>query len=48
MANLYSELGKYHHGIWIIADPLMADVSGMVGSITEEPYETIEIIDVGE
>ncbi|HEY78282.1 MAG TPA: hypothetical protein G4O09_04130 [Dehalococcoidia bacterium] len=46
--NLYSELGKYHHGIWIIADPLMADVSGMVGSITEEPYETIEIIDVGE
>ena len=47
-ANLYPELGKYHDGIWIIADPLMVDVSGMVGYITKEPYEIIEIIDVGE
>jgi hypothetical protein len=45
--DLYTEPGKYHQGIWIIADPLMVDVSGMVGYITKEPYETIEIIDVG-
>ena len=46
-ADLYSELGKYRHGIWIIADPLMVDVSGMIGHITKEPYEIVEIIDVG-
>jgi hypothetical protein len=46
--DLYSELGKYHHGIWIITDPLMVDVSGVVGYITKEPYEIVEVIDVGE
>jgi outer membrane murein-binding lipoprotein Lpp len=47
-ADLYSELGKYQHGTWIIADPLMTDDIRMVGSVTREPYEIIEIIDVGE
>jgi hypothetical protein len=47
-ANLPSEMGKYDHGIWVIADPLMADVRGIVGYITHEPYEAVEIIDVGE
>jgi hypothetical protein len=47
-ANLPSEMGKYDRGIWVIADPLMSDVKGMVGYITLEPYEVVEVIDVGE
>ncbi|MBA7582556.1 hypothetical protein ES708_24487 [subsurface metagenome] len=43
-----SALGKYDSGIWIVADPLMAEVRDMAGYITRDPYEFVEIIDVGD
>ncbi len=39
--------GKYTTGIWIVADPLMADVKGIVGYVTHEPYAATSVIDVG-
>lgn len=40
-------LGKYESGLWIIADPPMDHVKGMVGYITHLPYKAIKIFDVG-
>jgi len=42
-----SVLNKYSSGVWIIADPPMAEVKNMVGYITQEDYSTYETIDVG-
>jgi len=40
-------LSKYSIGIWIIADPPMAEVKDMVGYITHKPYNLKSVIDVG-
>lgn len=38
---------KYTTGIWIVADPLMADVKDIVGYVIHEPYIAGAVIDVG-
>ena len=43
-----SELSKkYKTGIWVIADPPMAEVRDMVGYITHTPYNIKAILDIG-
>ena len=44
----HAVLGKYESGIWIIADPPMAEVRDLVGYVTHAPYKGIEITDVGD
>jgi hypothetical protein len=38
---------KYSTGIWIIADPALAEVKDMVGYVTHTPYRLSIMIDVG-
>ena len=38
---------NYITGTWIVADPSMEAVRGIVGYITSDPYTPISIIDVG-
>ena len=38
---------NYASGIWVIADPPMAQVKDMVGYVTYEPYKIVAIVDVG-
>jgi len=40
-------LPKYDRGIWVFADPPMAEVKDMVGYITHEAWEITSITDVG-
>ncbi len=40
-------LGKYNSGILLFSDIIMSEAGSLVGYITHEPYEIIEIIDVG-
>jgi len=39
--------GNYEEGIWIIADPLVAEDTGIVGYIIYEPYKVLAVDDVG-
>jgi hypothetical protein len=38
---------NYTSGIWVVADPPMAQVKDMVGYVTYEPYKIVAIVDVG-
>jgi hypothetical protein len=40
-------LGKYTSGVLLFSDIIMGDTGCLVGYITHEPYEVIDIIDVG-
>ncbi len=40
-------LPKYDQGIWVFADPPMAEVKDMVGYITHEAWEITLVTDVG-
>lgn len=39
-------LPRYSYGIWIVADPLMSSVKGLVGYIEHEPYNIVRIVDL--
>lgn len=39
---------NYEEGIWIVADPLFVEETGIVGYITYEPYVILAVDDVGE
>lgn len=38
---------NYTGGIWVVADPPMAQVKDMVGYVTHEPYKILSAVDVG-
>ncbi len=38
---------KYKDGIWVIADPPMAEVKDMVGYVTYQPYYILNMLDIG-
>jgi hypothetical protein len=41
-------LGKYNSGILLFADASMSKAGSLVGHITHQPYDVVEIIDVGK
>lgn len=43
----YLMLGKYNSGVLLFSDIVMSDAGCLVGYITHEPYEVVDIIDVG-
>lgn len=43
----YLMLGKYASGVLLFSDIVMSDTGCLVGHISHEPYEVIDIIDVG-
>jgi len=47
MGGSSSIQSKHDSGIWIIADPPMEAVKGMVGYINTKPYDVIRGVDVG-
>ncbi len=43
----HSMLGKYTSGVLLFIDVIMSEAASLVGHITHQPYDVLEIIDVG-